>query len=220
MRHPIELKDKVTKLRKRGYSLKEIASRLGIAKSTASLWLRDVKLDKKARVRLKKRGILGQYKATLTRKKKREELLRGLRRLAQKELIGNKGDKRMCRLVCSILFWCEGNKNYLSCVRFTNSEPEMIKCFLYCLREGFGIDENKLRGLIHLHDYHNKEKQIEYWSKISKIPKERFYKSYRKPNTGKRIKKDYPGCLAITYYDAKLAKRLWSYYKEIQDIFS
>ncbi|MBU3956949.1 hypothetical protein KKI19_01530 [Patescibacteria group bacterium] len=219
MRHPVELKEKAIKLRQKGYSLKEISAKVGIAKSTASLWARDIRLDKKARNRLKKRGILGQYKAILSRQKKRRRILGRLRKTARRELIG-KSNKKTYRLLCSILFWCEGNKNDLSYVRFTNSEPEMIKCFLHCLREGFGIDENKLRGLIHLHDYHNEERQIEYWSKISKIPKERFYKSYRKPNTGKRIKKDYPGCLAITYYDAKLAKKLWSYYKEVSNIFS
>ena len=90
----------------------------------------------------------------------------------------------------------------------------------YFIEKGFVIDEGKFRALIHLHDYHGEEKQINFWSKITRIPRKQFFKSYRKPNTGKRIKKDYPGCLAISYYDAKVAKQLWAYYKEIQNVFS
>jgi len=220
MSHPIKLKEKATKLRKKGYSLKEISDKLGISKSTASLWIGDINLNQKAKDRLKKRGILGQYKSILLRRKRKKAILGRFRKAARKELAKNKSDKEIYRLLCSILFWCEGNKGLISALRFTNSDPEMIKCFLYCLREGFEIDENKFRALIHLHDYHDEEGQIKYWSRIANIPKEKFYKSYRKPNTGKRIKKDYPGCLAITYFDAELVKKLWAYYKEVPNIFS
>jgi len=220
MKHPIELKEKATKLRKRGYSLKEISDKLGISKSTASLWASDISLNQKAKDRLKKRGILGQYKSILLRRRRKKTILGRFRKAARKELVKNKNDKEIYRLLCSILFWCEGNKGLISALRFTNSDPGMIKCFLYCLREGFEIDENKFRALIHLHNYHDEEKQIKYWSRITNIPKEKFYKSYRKPNTGKRIKKNYPGCLAITYFDAELVKKLWAYYKEVSNIFS
>jgi orotate phosphoribosyltransferase-like protein len=58
MRLPQETKEKAIKLRKNGYSLKEISEKLNIAKSTASVWLRNIKLTQKAKKRLKKRKLL------------------------------------------------------------------------------------------------------------------------------------------------------------------
>lgn len=219
MSHPFELKERAIKYRKRGHSLEEISKRFLISKSTASAWSTGVELNDKAKLRLKKRGILGQYKSILLSKKKRARLLKNFRKIAQKDLVRAPKTARLCRLICSLLFWCEGSKSN-TVVKFTNSDPAMVKCFLFTLRKGFNIDEKKLRGLVHIHSYHNEAKQIDFWSTITGIPKDQFYRSFKKPNTGKRIKKDYPGCVAVAYYDARVAKRLWAYYKEAQDVFS
>lgn len=218
MRYPIGLKEKAINLRKRGYSLKEISNLLGIAKSTSSLWARGIILSNPAKGRLKRRGILGQYKSALIKTKKRREYLKNLRLNIRLGLRRIRKTKEIYRLLSAILFWCEGNKNDVSFVRFTNSDPEMVGCFLNLLRKAFDINESKFRALIHLHSYHNEEKQIDFWSKITRIPKKQFYKSYQKKNTGKRIKADYPGCVAISYYDAKVAKDLWAYYKEVKSL--
>ena len=45
-RLPIEIKEKAFGLRKKGYSIKEIAKKLNIAQSTSSLWVRDIELNK------------------------------------------------------------------------------------------------------------------------------------------------------------------------------
>ncbi|NQU83696.1 MAG: hypothetical protein HQ536_03210, partial [Parcubacteria group bacterium] len=74
MAYPLKIKEKAIKLRKKGYSLKEISEKLKIAKGTASIWLNDVKLSQKAQERLQKREILGQYKSHLIRRKKRRKL--------------------------------------------------------------------------------------------------------------------------------------------------
>ncbi len=127
-----------------------------------------------------------------------------------KEILKNQS---ATRLICAILFWCEGSKTTTQ-VKFTNSDPEMIKYYLRLLRIGFSVDESKFRALVHLHEYHDEKTQIDFWSKLTNIPKTQFHRSYRKPNTQKRIRENYPGCICITYFDARLAKRLWAYYKE------
>lgn len=43
-----ELKHRASQLRKSGASVSEIATQLGISKSTASLWCRDIVLTKKS----------------------------------------------------------------------------------------------------------------------------------------------------------------------------
>ncbi|PIU35455.1 hypothetical protein COT03_01235 [Candidatus Shapirobacteria bacterium CG07_land_8_20_14_0_80_39_18] len=219
MRYPIDLKKKAIGLRKRGFSLSEVSLRLKIAKSTASLWLSKVELNERAKGRLKKRAILGQYNTILVKRKKRKKLFDSLVVETMQELSKIPSSKELCRLLASMLFWCEGNKTTLTLVRFTNSEPNMIKCFLGLLRKGFNIDEKRLRALIHIHTYHDENRQIEFWSNITGIPRCQFHRSYRKPNTGKRVSENYQGCVAISYYDASVAKKLWAYYESLQKKF-
>jgi len=59
-----------------------------------------------------------------------------------------------------------------------------------------------------LHSYHNPKKQLDFWSKITDINKKQFIKPYEKPNVGKRIHKNYQGCIAIKYHSNDLARRL------------
>ena len=111
------------------------------------------------------------------------------------------------------MWWCEGNKNS-SFLRFTSSDVTLIKNYLSLLREGFTLDESKFRVLVHLHAYHNNDIQKKFWSKITRIPLSQFNKSFQKVNTGKRTRKDYPGCIALTYYDVRIAKELEALYNE------
>jgi hypothetical protein len=208
------IKEKAIKLRKTGYSLKEIADKLKISKSTASLWMTNISLNTQAQERLKKRITFGQYKSKLAKLNHKNKLIKSFQKIAAQDFKNIPKNPSLYRLLCSLLFWCEGTKNNTTQIKFTNSDPNLIKYFLFLFRNGFQIDEGKFRAIIHLHNYHNEQKQITYWSKITKIPKKQFYKSYNKPNTGKRIKLDYQGCIAVNYYDARLAKTLWAYYKE------
>ena len=211
MSYSIYTKEKALSLRKKGYSIREIAKILKIAQGTSSLWCEGIILNENAQQRLKKRKILGQYNAIQTTKKKGEiaEKLRIQHVTAYLSQL--KITDGLAKLCCALLFWCEGNKSK-TIVRFTNSDPTLIKLFLSLFRQGFSLDEKKFRGLVHIHEYHNDSTQKEFWSKITNIPLEQFHHSYKKPNTGKRIHKNYPGCIAVTYYDANLAKELATIY--------
>ncbi len=124
----------------------------------------------------------------------------------------SKVDKNFWELCASILFWCEGSKRHLSSIGFTNSDPQMIKMFLHAIRKAFELDEKKFRIVLHLHDYHEDEKQKEFWSMITDIPLTQFTKSYRKPNTQIRKRDGYQGCVSLKYFDARLAKKLDAVY--------
>lgn len=212
MSYSLATKEKAFSFRRKGFSIKEIAVKLRIAKSTSSLWLNDILLDEKAQNRLKKRRMIGQYKARFIQFKKREE--QQSKRYAQVEKILSKIEmsKELSKLCCALLYWCEGNKGRDTMVRFTNSDPKLIQIFLSLLRKGFDINESKFRALIHLHQYHNEEKQKLLWHEITKIPLNQFNRTYWKPNTGKRKHDNYPGCIAISYYNAEVAKELTTIY--------
>lgn len=217
-RLPTETKEKAIGLRRKGYSLKEISHNLGIAKSTASLWVANIRLNSNAKERLRNLGILGQYKTILLREKRRNKLLKNLREESRHNINKIPKNRGLYRTLCSAMFWCEGNKERGNGLRFTNSDPRMISTFMRFLRKGFNVDERKFRALIHLHEYHDGEKQKEFWSGVTKIPKSQFNKCYIKPHTGKRIKEEYQGCVTIYYHDVKIARELWAYYQELQFI--
>lgn len=212
-RLPIEIKKRALGLRKIGYSVKEIADELRVAKSTSSLWVRYIKLNKKAQRRLEKRKLLKYYKGSLRWQEKRIVEEQRHRLFATEVLKNTKKDLDYAKVYCALLYWCEGGKNYKEGIRFVNSDPILISTFLKLFRMSFDIDERKFRVLMHLHGYHNKDKQKTFWSRLTNISRRQFLKTFRKPHTGKRIKENYPGCVAIYYNSFETARKLRAIYK-------
>lgn len=198
---------KAVQLRKNGFSLKEINERLNISKSTASLWLKDIILTRKAKYRLKDRIRQGQINSAL-KKKAKTILRRQSYLLGGLKLIQNFNfDKKNLKIFCALMYLCEGSKDD-GIVQFTNSDPKTVKTFVNLFRQSFKLDESKLRISLHLHSYHLPSKQIQFWSKVTKVSSRQFIKPYIKLNSGKRIKKNYQGCINFRYYNADIAKEL------------
>ncbi|MFH1864223.1 MAG: helix-turn-helix domain-containing protein, partial [bacterium] len=157
MAYSIKTKEEAISLRKKGYSIREIADFLGIALSTSSTWLHNIQLNKRAENRLKKRRIFGQHNARKTALIKRGKMLATLNQSTIKEINNIRVTQQLSKLLCSFLFWTEGSKDN-SLVSFSNSDPKMIKTFMYLLRKSFKINETKFRVLIHIHEYHDNQK--------------------------------------------------------------
>lgn len=68
---------------------------------------------------------------------------------------------------------------------------------------------------MHLHKYHNESEQKQFWQNVTQIPEKQFSKTFWKENTGIRFHENYPGCLAVYYYDAKIAKELATIYNSV-----
>lgn len=214
MKHNFKLKEKAILLRKKGFSFREISESLGVSKSTASLWLSSMRLSAKAKKRINRLSVIGRIKANRTNNKKKIAENKKISERVKKYFEQINFSKDYLKIVCAVLYWCEGAKNDDGVV-FINSDPEMIKYFLYSFRSAFDVDESKFRALIHLHEYHNQEVQLKFWSNITKIPKIRFFKPYLKNNTGKNKRENYPGCISIRYYDKKIFKELVLIYKQL-----
>ena len=199
-------------LRQKGYLYSEIAARVGVPKSTVYTWTHTISLSAE-----QEHAMSAKLKNTRIENVKRLAISNSKLRAARDEEISRKaqivvksvGDTVATkRVLCAMLYWCEGEKTLSSGVKFANSDPNMIRTFLELLRSSFAIDENKLRALIHLHEYHNPQEQLAYWSEITQIPKGQFYKPYLKPNTGINFHPGYPGCISIRYADSSLARLL------------
>ncbi len=211
-------KKKAIALRKQGYSFREISDQLGIAKSTTSLWLRDVKLSRKAQKRIRDLGVNGRKKAVETNKAKRVAEDVEIARKVE-EYFTSRSQRIDSRIACALLYWGEGSKyNGNASVSFINADPVMIKYFLRVFRDSFDLDEKKFRALVHVHEYHNIEEQVRFWSAVTSIPVEQFHKSYQKKNSGKNKKENYQGCVSVTYSDIRIYKELMFIIKKLTEI--
>jgi transcriptional regulator with XRE-family HTH domain len=151
----IEKRFQAQKLRRGGYSLKEIASRLGVAKSSASLWVRDIVLSEKAKKRLLTRITAGQFIAAENKKAHTRILEAEVLKSAHILLRSLRLSRDYNKLICAALYWCEGAKDMHHGVSFMNSDPDLMRKFLELFRESFALDEKKFKPLLHLHEYHN-----------------------------------------------------------------
>lgn len=202
----LTLKEEAVLLRTKGHSYSEICNLLGVSKSSCSVWLRDVKLNPAARYRIARLTDSAREKAKLTLHNKREKRDSEIKQLALQTIDNLKMDRGARKLICAILYWAEGAKTE-DRISFTNSDPKMIVLFLELFRSNFDVIDDKFSASLHLHEYHNKNVQLKWWSKITNIPMKKIG-VYRKPNTGKNTRKDYPGCISVRYNDIRLAKEI------------
>jgi hypothetical protein len=178
-------------LRRTGLPLAEIAVRVGVSKSSVSLWVRDVAFEPLPRV---------------TRGRRREPNALQRRRQAEIERLLEEGRARIGRLsereflVAGVALYAgEGSKGDGS-LRFANSDPRMI--FFYCcwLRRFFEIDESRLRVRLYLHEGLDLAATIAYWSVLTSIPASQFGKPYRAvPDPSIRHAKHVHGCVTVSY---------------------
>lgn len=201
-----EIKKRATILRRSGFSFREISEALQISKSTASLWCRSEVLDEKAKIRIKSLGDIGRRKGKITAIKKRKA---ELMLIDKKCLVLNDKmyDINDYKLFLALLYWGEGGKTK-NRFRFINSDPKMIRSFLFLLRASFIINEKKLYARIHLHEYHNQSEMIDFWSGVTGIEKNKL-SVYNKPHTGINKKPGYRGCIAVSYGDSMIFKEIF-----------
>jgi len=199
---------KAKELRGKGYSLNEISRMLSISKSTASLWLKNIHLSSEARKRINARFTAGQLASQASKRKQTLLKENEAVKLAENILSNFNSSNEINKVLCAMIYYCEGNKIVKDGMRFINSDPLLIATFLRLFRSSFEIEENRLRGCIHLHHYHDKDVQLKFWSKIARIPKHQFIKPYIKQNSGLYKKEGYQGCVSIRYSDTKIAREL------------
>jgi hypothetical protein len=186
--------NRARELRAESWTLHEIATELGVARSSVSLWVRDVEFTPRPRAAARRRGP-----NALQRRKQAEidELLadgrRRIGRLTDQEFLvagsalyageGAKGDGQLC---------------------FANSDPRMISFFCAWLRRFFDIDESKFRFRIYLHEGLDLEAAVTFWSSVTAIPAAQFGKPHRPvADPSIRSAKHEHGCGYVWYYSSR-----------------
>lgn len=143
MRAKLDEKERAIKLRKDGWSVRKIAETLDVSRGSVSLWVRDVELTKKQKEQLMPNSRLRVkvYHEVAGRKKVLAENTRKAYQVAGRAK-AQKSTSDLYVMGC-MLYWAEGAKARTS-LRFTNSDPDMVRIFMRFLREACGVNENKI----------------------------------------------------------------------------
>jgi predicted transcriptional regulator len=198
-----------TQLRLRGETIPTIAKTLGVSKASVSLWMRGVEMPEAAKLRMGERNVANRALAQEARRARTREKLAEAADEAQAVVQEVTFTPKHLLVLCSLMYWCEGAKSKNDAeFTFTNADPVMVAGFLAFLRAAVPLDESRFRVRMHLHAYHDGDRQRRFWSKITGIPEKQFTNIFWKSNSGKSIKPDYPGCIHLRYYDVVVARKI------------
>jgi transposase-like protein len=207
-------------LRKKGVSVKEIAKRLQVAKSSVSLWVRDVTLTTAQLKALK--DTMTSFEVVERRRVSRlhnEDIKRkAIMFQAGKEI--KKISLRDLQIIGLCLYLGEGSKAQRGAAKIANSDPAVIKIMMRYFREVCLVPEKKFRGHIHTYSHLNVEEAEVYWSRVSGIPRNQFYKTYSKPSIASQGKKDSTpyGTLDLTICSTELYLQIMGQIEKIKTI--
>lgn len=199
------LRREAVELRKQGWSVNDLAERLGVAKSTAWSWVRHIPLDPNSdRARQKQEHaaimIAGRWDAHRAERDRREAEERG-------RAVADVGEitERDILLGGALVYMCEGAKSKpwrrLDRLKFINNDPRLHRLFL-CFLGAHGYGSDSLRYRVHIHETADAEAAGDWWAETLGVPRDLFERptikrhnpATRRANTGD----DYHGCLLIT----------------------
>ena len=164
-------KEKAVALRRRGFTYLDILAKVPVAKSTLSLWLREVRLAKRQEQKLTERRRAAQLKGAAVRRQQRIERTTILVERARAEI--GRLSKRELRFIGLALYWAEGSKEktYAGAggVDFSNTDWRMIRLFINWLKVSCEIPSDRIYAHIYIHEYQrgktNEAKS--YWARMS-----------------------------------------------------
>lgn len=189
-------RNQALKLRQGGKSIKDIARKLNIAKSTISLWCRDIRLTPKQIQRLHYKMVRGGYKGRMIGARMQYE-----RRIALTKKLKKQGRQRLGSIsnrdlivAGAALYWGEGSKGEKQGVRLTNSDPYVIKFMLNWFKRIWNIHNDQIILSVIINKVHkNRVDEVEeYWSRLTKIPRTQFNRTVLIKSKNKKKYKNFP----------------------------
>lgn len=217
-------KDMAIRLRRRGLSYGEILTQIPVAKSTLSLWLRDVGLAKRQRQMLTDKKKAGQLRGALARResamRESTEIVASARRevhtLGKKELM----------LIGAALYWAEGTKdkrhNGASGVDFSNTDPRMIVIIIRWLTLCCGVRPSEIYAHLYIHIYQRKNvaRAIRYWCSSCQLSESQitgvYFKRHNPRSRRHTYTADYYGTLRVRVRrSSRIIRRILGWIDEI-----
>ncbi|MFF4604553.1 hypothetical protein ACFY12_17725 [Streptomyces sp. NPDC001339] len=210
-----DLREKARELRRQGRAYDEIVAELDVAKSSVSLWVRDLPKPRKSpeAMHQMREARWAPYREARDRQIEQTKT----------EAISQIGELTEDRLFLTgvALYWAEGAKSKpydrRESVNFVNSDPGVIQVFLAWLRM-LGVERERLTFRVMIHESADVEGAKRYWADLVGVDAATFQKTTLKKHTPKTNRKNvgegYHGCLVIrVLQSAELYRRIegWWY---------
>jgi predicted transcriptional regulator len=198
-RGKVEQQERARELRARNMTLQDIATELGVAKSSVSLWVRDVEFTPSKRRMGPRRRPHPAHEAKL------DQI--AAMNAEGFERIGTLSDAAF--LAAGVALYAgEGSKTQ-GAVRFANTDTRMVAFFCQWFRRFFDVDESRLRARVYLHQGLDLDAAQSHWSSVTDTPLDQFRKPYRAvaDPTIRRNKHEF-GCAYVDYYCSKTHRRI------------
>ena len=159
----VKEKQQARKLRSEGCSVREIANKVGVAKGTVSVWVRDIKLTKEQVDTLSHRNPVfqGQCAGASANKEKWAEKRKAWREEGRQEA----DTSNWLHVSGCMLYWAEGwRRNNRATVAFSNSDVDMLRLFVRFLREFYEVHSDEISIAINCYtDVNSSEECESYW---------------------------------------------------------
>lgn len=193
-------REKARRLRSEGGTLAEIAATLGVSKSSASLWVRDVPVPGPARrTGARRRGPNALQRRKAAEIEEAQEWGR--------EVIGQLSDRDLL-IAGAALYAGEGSKRDGD-LSLANTNPLLVRGFCRWIRSLWEVDESRFRVHLYLHEGLDLDAAIEFWSLTTGIPANQFYRPYRAvPDPSIRKAKHPFGCVKVRYGSSRIHREV------------
>ncbi|MDQ3737969.1 MAG: helix-turn-helix domain-containing protein [Actinomycetota bacterium] len=202
-------RERARQLRAQSWTLLDIATELGVSKSSVSIWVRDVEFAPNPRRRARR----PRPSSLLVRK------LAEIERLNAEGVveIGTMTDREF--LIAGVALYAgEGFKGD-GPVGMANTDPRLLKMFVTWLRRNFEIDESRLRVRLYLHEGLDLEAAERFWRELLGIPRTQFRKPYRAvPDSTIRSTRHPLGCPGVTYSCSRTHRRVMGLVRALSSI--
>jgi predicted transcriptional regulator len=149
-----DLRAMARELRRQGLVYNEIAAKLGVSKSSVSLWVRNVPRSETLSYEESRARQAAGVSAYWDSERERREQARVNVSQAAAQQIGPLSDREIL-IAGAVAYWCEGAKNKpyrrTDRIDFINSDPQLVTLFLRFL-ETAGVSRDRLIFRVSIHE--------------------------------------------------------------------
>jgi DNA-binding CsgD family transcriptional regulator len=198
-----ELRAQARELRAQGLTYNEIAAKLGVSKSSVSLWVRDLPRQGRLSYPEWRQRSADAHRAYWAVQRPINEARREATRAAAAAEIGALTDRELV-IAGAIAYWCEGTKNKPyrrhDRVMFLNSDPLLITFFLQFL-DAAGVDRKDLIFRVLIHENADIAAAQQFWLATTGAEQDQFRRPTLKRHNPKTVRVNvgagYHGCLRV-----------------------
>ena len=164
-------------------SYSAIIQRLKVPKSTLSYWLRDLPLSEKEILELRRSAwIRGEasrelFRNTMRKKREANERIIYLQQLAKFRKVS-----RQALFVAGLMLYLgEGDKKEPSRIGIANTDPWILKFFIWWLQKFLDIPRARIRVELHLYTTMDIVEEKKFWRNYLDLSSLQFYKDQIRP---------------------------------------